>query len=259
MAALTILNPESLNEIETQLRYAKDRDFFHRVWSKHQSVYQDRLKALGFENLDQILDAGCGYGQWSLALAALNRSVIGIDIDEERVETAKKVAKLAEVTNISFKSGSVENPLLKAESLDAIFSYGVIFLTDFRKTLRCFHRLLKPQGKLYFSANGLGWYLYNLIDEHKPSEDFSPRQMAIDALGNSIRYYATGEHEFGKSLVIGMDVVEEESVKAGFSILAKGPEGTINLKPGLTIHPFYPDAEKYGHDNIYELLCQKPY
>ena len=34
----------------------KDREFFQRVWSTDPDIYKDRLKSIGFEGLDHVLD-----------------------------------------------------------------------------------------------------------------------------------------------------------------------------------------------------------
>ena len=40
--------------------------------------YKHRLKAIGFESINgPVLDAGCGFGQWSIVLRDLNSKVIG--------------------------------------------------------------------------------------------------------------------------------------------------------------------------------------
>lgn len=41
--------------------------------------YMPCLRDLGIVNLDTVLDAGCGDGQWAIAAALLNRRVIAVD------------------------------------------------------------------------------------------------------------------------------------------------------------------------------------
>ena len=45
-----------------------DKLFIQRVFSKGLDSYINRLEAIGFTKKSKVLDAGCGYGQWSIAL-----------------------------------------------------------------------------------------------------------------------------------------------------------------------------------------------
>ena len=40
-----------------------------------------RLIGIGFNDQGKVLDAGCGYGQWSIAIESLNNDVVGIDME----------------------------------------------------------------------------------------------------------------------------------------------------------------------------------
>src|SRR5437016_11395784 len=62
-----------------------DRAFFRRMFAKPIAHYCERLRAVGFEGHSRVLDAGAGFGQWTLACAALNGSVVGFDIDPRRM------------------------------------------------------------------------------------------------------------------------------------------------------------------------------
>ena len=43
--------------------------------------FRQRVDMVGFKDADHVLDAGCGYGQWSVALAEANRRVSACDRD----------------------------------------------------------------------------------------------------------------------------------------------------------------------------------
>lgn len=231
------------------------RKFFCRVWKQDQTFYQRRVRALGFEGLGTVLDAGCGFGQWSAALATLNDHVVGLDYDRSRATAADQIANFTGLTNLSFASGSVEELPFAAGLLDGVFSYGVIFLTDYRKTLREYYRTLRHGGILYFCGNGLGWYLHNILDTHNDAADFSSRDMAIDALRNSITYYGANFREAGSSIVMTSSIVRKELIELGFEILAMGTEGNIRHdKHGC--QSFYAET-LYGHENVWEVLCRK--
>jgi ubiquinone/menaquinone biosynthesis C-methylase UbiE len=50
---------------------------------------------------ERAVDAGCGTGALAIALAPLVREVVGVDVDEERIEAARRIAP----TNASFVVG----------------------------------------------------------------------------------------------------------------------------------------------------------
>lgn len=62
-----------------------DRLFLQRIYADGLDKYTDRLQAIGFAEHEHVLDAGCGYGQWSLALAGMNQAVSACDISPLRV------------------------------------------------------------------------------------------------------------------------------------------------------------------------------
>ena len=244
-----------VDNLKKTLTSKNDQNFFERVWSTPQAVYTNRLRAIGFEQLGRVLDAGSGFGQWSVSLANLNNEVIGLDRSKERIAVSQLVANTLQLRNLRFLQGALEDAPFSSEAFDAAFSYSVLYLTDYRKTLRTLYEILKPGGLLYFSTNGLGWYIYNLIEGHNDSKDFSSRQMAIDAFENSLAYFARGEHNHGKSIIMPREVVLKDLRERGFQIIAAGPDASIG-RERFAMQPFY-ENEKYGQESVYEVLCRK--
>ena len=231
-------------------------EFFRRVWSTPMETYLNRLRAIEFEGLGRVLDAGCGFGQWLPALAALNGDVTGIEYDGERVRAARRAMALTGCA-VSVDQGSIESLPYPDGSFDAVFSYSVVLCTDYRRSLGEFARVLKPGGKLYFNTNGLGWYLHNLIDGHNSTAAFSSRQMSVDAIRNTITYLSSGRNEPGKCLIMPRELTEAAVEAAGLRTLAIAGEGCINPRGLPGFRPFFP-GEHYGMDSVYELLCLKP-
>ena len=93
------------------------------------------------------------------------------------------------------------------ETFDGIFSYSVVYLTDWRKSLAEFARCLKPDGLLYVNTNGLGWYLLDFVEDRQSVEGYSSKVMARDALANTIRYYSENRREEGHCIVMPSDIV----------------------------------------------------
>ena len=233
-----------------------DRDFFLRVWATDPEIYRKRLTALGFVGLGNVLDAGCGFGQWSLALAAVNRDVTAADVSEIRTRTLADVANHFGVANLNTVVSSMEEMPFDDAAFDAIFSYSAIYFTDFRKSIAEFHRLLRPNGRLYICTNGLGWYLHNLVTGHNASATFNPQAMAIATLENSLAYYASGKHRPGHQIVIPSEVLRETLEKEGFVVDAMVPEGTFAVE-GMPAGASFYKGEYHGADGVYEVVARK--
>jgi len=244
-----------VDTIKRTLSTKNSQSFFERVWLTPQAVYQTRLKAIGFEGLGHVLDAGSGFGQWSVSLANLNTTVIGIDQSMERICASQLVAHTLGIRNLTFLQSALEDMPFSGDTFDGVFSYSVLYLTDYRKALRKLYEILKPGGLFYFNTNGIGWYVYNLIEGHNDAEDFSSRQMAISAFENSLRYYSLGEHLPGKSIIMPKAVVLKDLQEIGFEVIASGPDGSIGHEK-YGIKPFYEEM-KYGLESVYEVLCKK--
>ncbi len=243
-------------KIDSFFKRDRDRDFFYRIWNTDLEIYKTRLKAIGLSGLENVLDAGSGYGQWAITLAEMNKQVTGVENDKERITLAGIIVKHFGYKNVDFINGGLENLNLPDNSFDGAFSYNVISLTDYRKSLKELHRVLKKDALLYFNSSGLGWYIHNIIDQHNPSSDFSPRQWAIEALENTLNYYTEGIHEEGKSLLMPKKIILKELEDMDFEIISEGDDGTINTEGIQDIMPFFP-GKKYNMEAVYEILCRK--
>lgn len=119
--------------------------------------YSKRIKHLGFQDLNNVLDAGCGVGQWSITLAKNNNFVHAIDKNISRIKLAKQIADFNSVNNIKFSYGSLEKTSFPDNHFDAVFCYSVIMFTNIPLTLKEFYRVLKPGGRIYIMTDLQGW------------------------------------------------------------------------------------------------------
>ncbi len=105
----------------------------------------------------RVLDAGCGAGNYSLALAGLGFRVYGIDLAPEMIATARELARELGVdeADARFATGDVEALDLADGSFDAIFCRAVLdFAPRPGEAIAEFWRVLRPGGRLVLRTLG---------------------------------------------------------------------------------------------------------
>ena len=100
---------------------------------------------------DRVLDVGCGFGDTAIKLARLvgpTGEVVGVDCCDAFLDYARKDAKAAGLTNISFMRGDAEIEL-PGEKFDFVFArFGTMFFANPVAGLRNMRKALKPGGKM---------------------------------------------------------------------------------------------------------------
>jgi SAM-dependent methyltransferase len=232
-----------------------DEMFLQRIYGEGLNKYTERLRAIGFAGHEHVLDAGCGFGQWSLALAGMNQKVSACDISPLRVDFLGNLARELAVPNLDFRVSGIDELPYADDSFDAIFCYGVVFLTPWRKSLMELTRVLKLGGTLYVNANGLGWYMFLWQEEHNKADDYDPKAIAARTFTDTLRYDRENVFEPGMNLIIEPSVLEGELQKLGFSAINSSGEGCIHIDPSTpTPNPFFKGDYK-GQIGVYEILA----
>ena len=127
-----------------------------------------------------VLDAGCGSGKFSCAIAKFGaKKVIGLDLGKKGLEFAKKQAKKTDYENkLEYIQGSLLNVPLNDKSVDIIWSNGVIHHTlGYEKCIQEFSRIIKVGGKLFLYVNGRFGLFELLLDSIRLAAIDIPRQL----------------------------------------------------------------------------------
>ena len=126
----------------------------------------------------RILDAGCGAGLLSAALAARGAHVSGFDGSPAMIELARR--SLGTGADLTVADLREPLPYPAASFDDVVCSLVLHYLEDWSGPLAEFHRILKPGGRLLLSVNHP--FIYKVID---PSADyFAPVQYSQELLFN---------------------------------------------------------------------------
>lgn len=211
------------------------------------SYYISRLKKIKFEGYDKVLDVGCGLGQWTIALAACNKQVVGIDVNIRRVNTCNQLIQSLWLNNAEAYEGSAVNIAYPDESFDAIFCYGVFMFLNKNAALSEFNRVLKPGGRIYVCTNARGWWL----------------ELAIKNLfkNRSLAWIATKSFFKGRNGVIpsAIDIADVPSLLSpyGYNDVKVASEGMLCFDKSLeSVKPVYKNKYLF-FDSVIELSVVK--
>ncbi len=212
-------------------------------------AYLARLRALGFQGLGVVLDAGCGMGQWTVALSLLNERAHGMDVSTARLAVATGLAAGMGRKNVLCSWGALESIPFPDSSFEGLFCYGVFMFADIRRAANEMRRVLKPGGRLYVNANGPGWYLHLLLDRGlrggKPA-----------LVREALRYLLRTLMGRGSRIVVARGRLVHLLEKRGFRVTAVGADGEIFTGAGQAGPPFYP-ARYHGLTGVHEVLAEK--
>jgi len=156
---------------------------------------------------DYILDFGCGYGKLAAKIPEIN--YIGVDIDEEVIESAREI-------NADFKKArfyNVGRSEWRSHKFDTIILAAVIehldnpsqILIDFKKLLKSNGRIIitTPAPKastILLIGSKFGLFSREALEEHKTLLDESNFIYLSDIVGLKLELYE--KFEFGLNQII---------------------------------------------------------
>jgi arsenite methyltransferase len=110
------------------------------------------LELAGLEPGERVLDLGSGSGMDSfLAALAVGKDgrVVGVDMTEQQLAKARRLAAEAGLDNVEFREGYIETPPVDQGTFDCVISNGVINLSpDKPAVFAAAARALRPGGRL---------------------------------------------------------------------------------------------------------------
>lgn len=111
----------------------------------------DDLRFMALSADEQVLDAGCGSGSITRAIAgALGRGMAtGLDRQPKYVDFARRKAASEGITNIRFETGDVTKLQFPDKSFDVVWSKHLLqWVPEREQAIREFVRVTRPGGKV---------------------------------------------------------------------------------------------------------------
>ena len=125
---------------------------FEEVAPSIHDMHVALVEALDPQPGEQWLDVGCGAGNLAELAAAAGAKVTGIDLSPRLIEVAKERAAAAGY-DIDYRVGDAESLDFGDAGADkAVSSVGMIFAPDHDAVAREVARVVRPGGRLAFSA-----------------------------------------------------------------------------------------------------------
>jgi SAM-dependent methyltransferase len=104
----------------------------------------------------RVLDVGCGIGDPTLQVAVLvgpHGRVVGIDLDEAVLATARERAAALGIAHVEFQAGDVMTMALPASAFDVVLArWSVNYMADVVGTLARLHDALVAGGRIAVAA-----------------------------------------------------------------------------------------------------------
>jgi SAM-dependent methyltransferase len=173
-------------------RYQKEREFHNRAFTEGTRERVGKFYAIVRSSRNfyeqfllsqckhkDVLEYGCGPGSYSFLLCRAGAAVTGIDISDNAIIQANKMA-LQEHLKIAFHVMNAEFLEFNSNSFDLICGEGILHHLDINKAFSELARTLRPNGTAIF-MEPLGHNplinLYRKITPHLRTEDEHPLLM----------------------------------------------------------------------------------
>lgn len=211
------------------------------------SLFQARFEDAGFDTSwfegKTCLDAGCGGGRYSIALASLGAErVVGVDLSEGLIADARRRSAELQTSHVTFEVASVADLPFESSSFDFICHSGVLQHTaDPVRVVGELARVLKPGGLIYmlvYATEGLRWPLVQMLRPVAQRIGFAAMDAAIAAAGLDVHRRRTYLDDL---FVPYIDFYSWPSLKgmleqAGFKAISRWDRGRLDHEEGLAAY-----------------------
>lgn len=239
---------------------SNDGQFLRRVFSGGPTRYIKRIRRLGFEEKKSVLDAGSGFGQWTIVFAQMNQSVLAFDASPVRIKFLDSLLQELDIENVHTSVCSLPDVPPEYDNLDGIFCFGTIFISPWISSLEKLSSILAPQGTLYVNANDIGWHLYLYETDRNKTADYNPGDSLLDSLART-RAYKRGDEtlDLKGQIIISRPELRQKLEDLGFASIRQGRDGQIHngFLRGRFLSPQLFPARYKGFDAVHESLAKR--
>ena len=190
------------------------------------SLILNRLKCV-FNGGNSLCDLGCGVGNWSIVASRKFDKVLGIDINTERIDMARRIAYINK-SKVKF----VKNDLFKLDVMNEEFDNLLCFnsltflKSNHHELLKEYRRITKKGGRCYITVHTIGFALW-LYKNAKGNK------LQIEDIKNKIKHYIKykiNKVEYPISF-FPFYYIDKIVFGTGWRIVHSGSEGKIDNKP----------------------------
>ena len=224
-------------------------------WSGGAEFFRDTIvNRVGFTN-GRVLDLLCGYGRWSVFLAEVNDSLVGVDRLEGCISIARGLCEELGLNNTRFFCEEDDfTATFPDESFDFVWLYGALQYIDRAQTLSEVYRLLTPGGRVFISNyNSVGMMLTHLEAGIANNEiNIGNSQWALNALQK-------GELSHGVPSYATLESAETIAQDFGFELVCAAADRRMDVRDDRKIQIHDDIQLLHGHYlSTIELLFEKP-
>lgn len=170
---MSVENPQDVERIEAYFQSTAQnwhtmyvrRDLWGAIHQKRLATFMSWVDKLGVPGGTRVLEAGCGAGMATVALAKRGYLVEATDVASSMVQLTRQNAEAAGVSRrVHADVGDIYRLAFPSQCFELTLSIGVIPWLQFpERAIAELARVIKPGGHLLFTADNR-WRLARLLD-----------------------------------------------------------------------------------------------